>query len=79
MVKFVCQKGMALTDITRIQGVEIFADSLEWLRPTGIEVKESFKLMYGILKHRCWIFWEMERIFESLERNSVRIHEINIS
>lgn len=29
-MKFVCQRGMALTDITRIQGVEIFADSLEW-------------------------------------------------
>lgn len=33
---------MTLTDI--IQGVEIFADSLEWSRRAGIEVKEIFQI-----------------------------------
>lgn len=68
-VIFVCQRGTALTDITRIQGVEIFADSLEWLRRTGIEAKESFNLMYGILKHRYFGRWRDERNFRKLEKN----------
>lgn len=65
---------MALTDI--IQGVEIFADSLEWSRRAGIEVKEIFQI--DVWNIKTPIFWEMEKIFESSERNSI-IHEINIS
>lgn len=71
---------MALTDITRIQGVEIFADSLEWSRRAGIEVKEIFQI--DVWNIKTPIFWEMERIFESSGRNTTRnsvIHEINIS
>lgn len=71
---------MALTDITRIQGVEIFADSLEWSRRAGIEVKEIFQI--DVWNIKTPIFWEMERIFESSERSTTRnsiIHEINIS
>lgn len=69
---------MALTDI--IQGVEIFADSLEWSRRAGIEVKEIFQI--DVWNIKTPIFWEMERIFESSERSTTRnsiIHEINIS
>lgn len=69
---------MALTDI--IQGVEIFADSLEWSRRAGIEVKEIFQI--DVWNIKTPIFWEMERIFESSGRNTTRnsvIHEINIS
>lgn len=69
---------MTLTDI--IQGVEIFADSLEWSRRAGIEVKEIFQI--DVWNIKTPIFWEMERIFESSGRNTTRnsvIHEINIS
>ena len=69
-----------MTDITRIQGVEIFADSLEWSRRAGIEVKEIFQI--DVWNIKTPIFWEMERIFESSGRNTTRnsvIHEINIS
>lgn len=55
---------MALTDI--IQGVEIFADSLEWSRRAGIEVKEIFQI--DVWNIKTPIFWEMERIFEGILR-----------
>lgn len=67
-----------MTDI--IQGVEIFADSLEWSRRAGIEVKEIFQI--DVWNIKTPIFWEMERIFKSSERSTTRnsvIHEINIS